>query len=105
MVPICVWWLDRLTTTITASEDPGSADAVLVVVNLSSHYTQIGTTSLDLPVLGLDWHERFAVTDEIGGARYDWGQFNYLELDPYREPAHVFAVTLPRPVQFPPPVS
>jgi starch synthase (maltosyl-transferring) len=85
--------------------DPGSVDAVIVVVNLSSHHTQIGTTSLDLPVLGLDWHERFSVTDEIGGASYDWGQFNYLELDPYREPAHVFAVTLPRPVTFPPPVA
>jgi starch synthase (maltosyl-transferring) len=85
--------------------DPGSSDAVLVVVNLSSHHTQIGTTALDLPVLGLDWHERFGVTDEISGANYDWGQFNYLELDPYREPAHVFAVTLPRPVQFPPPVA
>jgi starch synthase (maltosyl-transferring) len=85
--------------------DPGSQDAVIVVVNLSSHHTQIGTTALDLPVLGLDWHERFGVTDELSGARYDWGQFNYLELDPYREPAHVFAVTLPRPVQFPPPVA
>jgi starch synthase (maltosyl-transferring) len=85
--------------------DPGSADAVIVVVNLSSHHTQIGTTTLDLPALGLDWHERFAVTDEIGGASYDWGQFNYLELDPYREPAHVFAVTFPRPVRFPPPVA
>lgn len=91
--------------TADRGTDPGSQDAVLVVVNLSSHNTQIGTTSLDLPVLGLDWHERFAVTDEIGGASYDWGQFNYLELDPYREPAHVFAVTLPRPVTFPPPVA
>jgi starch synthase (maltosyl-transferring) len=85
--------------------DPGSTDAVLVVVNLSSHHTQIGTTALDMPSLGLDWHERFAVTDELSGASYDWGQFNYLELDPYREPAHVFAVSFPRPVQFPPPVS
>jgi starch synthase (maltosyl-transferring) len=85
--------------------DPGSNDAVLVVVNLSSHNTQIGTTSLDLPTLGLDWHERFAVTDELSGARYDWGQFNYVELDPYREPAHVFGISFPRPVQFPPPVS
>jgi starch synthase (maltosyl-transferring) len=84
--------------------DPGSNDAVLVVVNLSSHHTEIGTTALDLPVLGLDWHERFHVSDELSGAAYDWGQFNYLELDPYREPAHVFAVTFPRPVQFPPPV-
>src|SRR5215204_6418964 len=76
--------------------DPGSQDAVLVVLNLSSHHTQIGTTALDLPALGLDWHERFHVRAAITGATYDWGQFNYLELDPYREPAHVFAVTLPR---------
>src|SRR4051795_4564291 len=85
--------------------DPGSADAVLVVVNLSSRQTQIGTTSLDLPTLGLDWHERVAVTDELNGARYDWGQFNYVELDPYREPAHIFSVDFGRPVAFPPPVD
>jgi starch synthase (maltosyl-transferring) len=85
--------------------DPASQDAVVAVVNLSSHHTQIGTTSLDLPSLGLDWHERFSVTDEFSGASYDWGQFNYVELDPYREPAHVFAVTFGRPVTFPPPIS
>jgi starch synthase (maltosyl-transferring) len=85
--------------------DPASQDAVLVVVTLSSHHTQIGTTSLDLPALGLDWHERFGVTDELSGAGYDWGQFNYIELDPYREPAHVFSLRFPRRVQFPPPVD
>jgi starch synthase (maltosyl-transferring) len=85
--------------------DPGSTDAVLVVVNLSSHHTQIGTTALDMPTLGLDWHERFGVTDELTGASYDWGQFNYVELDPYREPAHVFTVSFGRPVRFPPPVA
>ncbi|MGY1592604.1 alpha-1,4-glucan--maltose-1-phosphate maltosyltransferase [Geodermatophilus sp. SYSU D00708] len=85
--------------------DPGSQDAVLVVVALDSHNTQIGTTALDLPVLGLDWHERFTVTDELTGATYDWGQFNYVELDPHREPAHVFSITHHRHVQVPPPVS
>ncbi|MEX5717671.1 alpha-1,4-glucan--maltose-1-phosphate maltosyltransferase [Geodermatophilus maliterrae] len=82
--------------------DPGSQDAVLVVVTLDSHDRQIGTTSLDLPVLGLDWHERFGVTDELTGDRYDWGQFNYVELDPYREPAHVLSLALPRQVTWPP---
>jgi starch synthase (maltosyl-transferring) len=85
--------------------DPGSQDAVLVVVNVSSHHTQIGTTSLDLPALGLDWYERFTVTDELTGDSWDWGQFNYVELDPYREPAHVFSITYPRQVQVPPPVT
>jgi starch synthase (maltosyl-transferring) len=82
--------------------DPGSQDAVLVVVALDSHNRQIGTTALDLPALGLDWHERFGVTDEITGAQYGWGQFNYVELDPYREPAHVFSLSLPRQVTWPP---
>ncbi|WNV74569.1 alpha-1,4-glucan--maltose-1-phosphate maltosyltransferase [Geodermatophilus sp. DSM 44513] len=85
--------------------DPGSQDAVLVVVALDSHDTQIGTTSLDLPALGLDWYERMTVTDELTGASYDWGQYNYVELDPFREPAHVFSVTFPRPVTVPPPVT
>jgi starch synthase (maltosyl-transferring) len=85
--------------------DPGSQDAVLVVVTLESHNRQIGTTALDLSVLGLDWHERFTVHDELSGATYDWGQFNYVELDPYHEPAHVFSVTFPRPVTWPPPVA
>jgi starch synthase (maltosyl-transferring) len=88
-----------------SKSDPGSSDAVLVVVNLSSQHTQIGTTSLDMPALGLDWHERFSVTDEITGVSYDWGQFNYVELDPYREPAHVFGLRFARPVRFPPPVA
>ena len=85
--------------------DPGSQDAVLVVVALESHNRQIGTTALDLSVLGLDWHERFTVHDELSGASYDWGQFNYVELDPYHEPAHVFSVTFSRPVTWPPPVA
>ena len=76
----------------------------MVVVTLESHNRQIGTTALDLSLLGLDWHERFAVHDELSGDTYDWGQFNYVELDPYHEPAHVFSVHLPRPVTWPPPV-
>ncbi|MPQ97359.1 DUF3416 domain-containing protein [Modestobacter sp. I12A-02628] len=75
--------------------DPGSRDTVLVVVSLNSAHTQIGTTALDMPALGLDWHERFMVTDAITGANYDWGQHNYVELDPYREPAHVFTFQRP----------
>jgi starch synthase (maltosyl-transferring) len=83
--------------------DPGSPDAVLVVVSLDSTNTQIGTTSLHLPTLGLDWSDRFGVTDEITGASYDWGEFNYVELDPHREPAHVFTVHLSQPAGYVPP--
>ena len=37
-----------------------------------------------MPALGLDWDDRFAVHDEIAGADYEWGQFNYVRLDPHR---------------------
>jgi len=95
--------MDNPNLLCWSKTDPAAGDVVLVVVNLSSHHTQIGTTALDMPALGLDWHERFSVTDELSGARYDWGQFNYVELDPYREPAHVFSVEFGRPVQLPAP--
>jgi len=92
--------VDNENVLCFSKTDPASDDCVLVVVSLNSNYTQIGTTSLDMPALGLDWSDRFSVADEITGAHYDWGQTNYVELDPYREPAHVFTVhrTLPGPV-------
>jgi starch synthase (maltosyl-transferring) len=82
--------------------DPASDDAVLVVVSLNSGNTQIGMTALDMPALGLDWSDRFAVTDEITGAHYDWGQQNYVELDPFREPAHLFTLHRARHTPIPP---
>ncbi|WP_369139809.1 alpha-1,4-glucan--maltose-1-phosphate maltosyltransferase [Modestobacter versicolor] len=94
--------VDNPDLLVFSKTDPASDDAVLVVVSLNSSYTQIGTTALDMPALGLDWSDRFAVTDEITGAHYDWGQSNYVELDPYREPAHVFTVHRSRHTPVPP---
>ena len=65
---------------------------MLVVVNLDPHGTREATVSLDMPELGMDWQESFAVHDEVSGATYWWRQHNYVRLDPYHEPAHVFTV-------------
>jgi starch synthase (maltosyl-transferring) len=67
-------------------------DTVLVVVNLDPHGVREATVALDLPSLGLRWGDRFEAHDEITGATYDWGQYNYVRLDPFVEPAHVFSV-------------
>ena len=67
-------------------------DTVLVVCLLDSHNAHWGNTSLDMPALGFEWHERFLVTDQLTGATYDWGQHNAVRLDPYAEPAHIFTV-------------
>ena len=67
-------------------------DCVLVVVNLDPHGTRETTVRLNMPALGLNWDEGMTVHDEISGASYDWGQANYVRLDPHHEPAHVFRI-------------
>jgi len=67
-------------------------DTVLVIVNVDPHGARETTVHLNMPALGLGWSDSFAVHDEISGASYVWGEHNYVRLDPYQEPAHVFTV-------------
>ncbi len=67
-------------------------DTVLVVVNLDPHGAREATVHLDLPALGSDWDRTVEVRDEVTGAEYTWGAHNYVRLDPFSEPAHVFTV-------------
>ena len=77
-----------------AGEQGGAvSDTVLVVVNLDPHQAREATVWLDLPALGIDWHEGFSVTDELTGESFRWGQANYIRLDPAATPAHIFTVT------------
>jgi starch synthase (maltosyl-transferring) len=74
------------------SADSDTSDVVLVVVNLDPHGARETTVRLDMPALGMEWDDTMAVHDEIGGESYVWGQANYVRLDPFHEPAHVFRV-------------
>jgi starch synthase (maltosyl-transferring) len=69
------------------------ADTVLAVVNLDPHQPREATVWLDMPALGMDSRSQFVVTDELSGKSYQWGQANYVRLDPASAPAHVFTVT------------
>ncbi|MFJ6794275.1 maltotransferase domain-containing protein [Streptomyces sp. NPDC091268] len=82
---------------VIAYSKHAGANSVLVVVNLDPHHTQEATVSLDMPVLGLDWHGSLAVRDELTGETYHWGRANYVRLEPGRTPAHVLAVLRPSP--------
>jgi starch synthase (maltosyl-transferring) len=75
-------------TSSTTEED----DLVLVVINLDPHAARETMVHLDLPALGLDWHDSLAVHDEITGQDWHWGQHNYVRLDPGVEPAHLLTV-------------
>jgi len=79
---------------IAYSKRSGS-NTVLVVANLDPHHTQEATVSLDMPQLGLEWHESVPVRDELTGETYHWGRANYVRLEPGTRPAHVFTVLRP----------
>jgi starch synthase (maltosyl-transferring) len=62
------------------------SDLVIVVVNLDPHHVQSGF--VELPLAG-----DYEVDDMLGGGRYAWhGARNYVELNPFTLPAHVFRV-------------
>jgi starch synthase (maltosyl-transferring) len=62
---------------------------VICVVTLDPFATISGTVRLDLPALGMDWSDRFDVHDEVGGETYNWGEVNYVQLQPWRAVAHI----------------
>ncbi|WP_031518375.1 alpha-1,4-glucan--maltose-1-phosphate maltosyltransferase [Streptomyces sp. NRRL F-5123] len=67
-------------------------DVVLVVVNLDPFHTQEATVSLNMPELGLSWHDSVPVRDALTGETYHWGRDNYVRLEPGRAPAHVLSL-------------
>jgi starch synthase (maltosyl-transferring) len=71
-------------------------DLVIVVINLDPHATRETMVHLDLPALGMEWHDTFLVHDELSGQNWSWGQHNYVRLDPGHEPAHVLTARRPR---------
>ncbi len=77
---------------VFAKDAPDEDDLVVVVVNLDPHGARETMVHLDMPSLGLQWHDTFAVTDEITGRAWHWGAHNYVRLDPGIEPAHVLSV-------------
>jgi starch synthase (maltosyl-transferring) len=76
-----------------SKRDTETGNTILVICSFDSVNVQWANTALDLPALGVEWHERFTAVDQITGATYDWGQFNAVRLDPHAEPAHVFVIT------------
>ncbi|MFF3765023.1 alpha-1,4-glucan--maltose-1-phosphate maltosyltransferase [Streptomyces sp. NPDC001922] len=84
-------------TVIAYSKRAGN-DTVLTVVNLDPHHTQEATVSLNMPELGLGWHESVPVRDELTGETYHWGRDNYVRLEPGVRPAHVFTLRPSSPI-------
>ncbi len=66
---------------------------VVTVVNLDPHHVQSGWVELDLAALGIEAHTPYQMHDLLSGARYLWnGPRNFVQLDPQRAPAQLFAL-------------
>jgi starch synthase (maltosyl-transferring) len=72
--------------------DPITGDTVLCVVTLNPFGAEEGTLRLDMEALGLDPFARFGAFDEVSHQVFDWGQANYVRLEPWRDVAHVISV-------------
>jgi starch synthase (maltosyl-transferring) len=85
-------WIDNESILTFSKRDEQTGDTVLVVCNVDPRSAQAGWTSLDMPALGRQWTDRMTVRDLLTGAEYDWGQFNFVRLDP-AQPAHILLVS------------
>jgi starch synthase (maltosyl-transferring) len=67
-------------------------DIVIVVVNVDPHGARETMVHLNMPALGMDWHDTFVVHDEVTEADWRWSEHNYVRLDPAHDPVHILAV-------------
>ncbi len=82
---------DHLIAYSKSTED--FSNLIVVVVNLDPFHTQSGWLQLPLEEFRLDVRQSFQVHDLLANARFFWqGGRNYVELNPYVAPAHIFLV-------------
>jgi starch synthase (maltosyl-transferring) len=85
--------VDSPEITAFSKRDAATGDTILVVCTVNPHEWREATVTLDPHALGLDWDESCTVHDLLTGEEYRWGERNYVRLDPFGKPAHVFHVT------------
>jgi starch synthase (maltosyl-transferring) len=73
--------------------DEKGSNTMLVAVNLDLQQVQSAWVELPVEELGLPRDQPYQVHDLLTGARYLWhGSRNFVQLDPFSIPAHVFRV-------------
>jgi starch synthase (maltosyl-transferring) len=76
-----------------SKQTPDLDNRIIVVVSLDPHYAQAGWVHLDLGPLGIAPDQPLVIRDLIDDVEYTWhGSSNYVKLDPWRVPAHIFRV-------------
>ena len=66
---------------------------LLIIVNTDAYQRRAGMVQVPLWELGIDQDQSYQVHDLLTEAYYTWkGEYNYVELDPYVLPMHLFRI-------------
>jgi len=85
---------DQVMGYLKRSDDGGNI--ILTVVSLDSSNTQGGWLRFPLELFNMPHDSQFKVEDLLSGIHYDWnGEWNYVAVNPWTMPAHIFRVTFP----------
>jgi starch synthase (maltosyl-transferring) len=85
-------YVDNPDVIAYSKRDAATGDTVLVVCTTNPHEWREATVHVDLDALGLDWDTGYSVRDQLTGEEFQWGQYNYVRLDPNYRCAHLFTV-------------
>ena len=73
--------------------DLKAGNRLIIAVNLDVYNTQSASVRIPLQELGLSYDASFKVRDLLSGNIYTWqGEWQYVELNPYQMPAHIFRI-------------
>ena len=67
-------------------------DTIIVVCSLDPFAARETAVHLNMPALGLEWHDSFRVRDEVTNTTYVWRENNFIRLDPHVQCAHILHV-------------
>jgi len=70
----------------------GTEDTIIVVANLDPYSTRATTVHLDMPALGMDYHEGFVAHDLVTDQSWHWVEHNFVRLGADNEPVHIIHV-------------
>jgi starch synthase (maltosyl-transferring) len=69
------------------------SNTLLIIVNMDPHHTQSGFVKIPHSRYGLSNDKPFHVHDLLTDEKYIWqGEANYVELNPYKSPAHILKI-------------
>ncbi len=78
---------------VYGKRDEATGNTMVVAVNMDPYNVQTAWIRLPLDKLGIDPYSSYVMHDMLSGSKFNWhGEWNYIELNPYIIPAHIFRV-------------